>query len=134
MSNIKDITNLEQDFLEAKEYSEAQFQVILDLQEKIVRLESENKHLKLLVEQNVPLLELNSSDLSLGISNERLICETQINNLKMAATVRDLTLEETRKFETFVNILEKLKKKPDGNDITVRKMSDEELLKLVNNE
>jgi hypothetical protein len=129
-----DLNKMEQTFIEAKEYEQASLKVIVDLQRKLKDAQTENEHLKLMLSKNVPMLDMDTTDLTLGISNEQLICETQISNLKMAAMVRDLTLEETRKFQTFVDVLEKIKKKNDNVDITIRKMSDDELLKLVSNE
>lgn len=131
---MSDINDMEKSFLEAKEYEETSLKVIVDLQKKVKSLESENNHLKEMLSHNFPIIDINTDNLTLGVSNEQLICETQINNLKQAAVIRDLTLEETRKFQTFVEVLEKIKKKNDSNDITVRKMSNDELLRLATNE
>lgn len=127
---IKDISKLEDNFSELTEYSEAQFKTILNLQKEIEKLQSENRNLKLILEQNTPSI---IPDLGLGISNEQLICETQLQFLKEQAITRQLTMEEARKVELFSNVLEKVKgKKVDDNGASVHKLSEEELLKIVN--
>lgn len=134
MSDIKDIDGLKNDFLEMKEYSDSQFKVIVDLQKKNHALQEEIKSLKLLLEGNLPSLEI-KSDISLGLSNEQLICETQIFFLKQQAINRELTSEEARKFQIFVDTLEKIKKNPGHKDSGLEKLSEDDLLKLVvNNE
>lgn len=126
MSDIKD---LQEAFIEAKEFSNASARVISELQKKIQKLEGENESLKVMLEQNVPILhEIND----LGISPSRIICETQIALLKNRAVQAELTLEETRKFQIFSEILEKLKaEKDDGINTDI---SEEQLLKLVKND
>jgi hypothetical protein len=126
-----DIKDLEKGFNELQSYSDSQFSVIVDLQKEIARLESENKSLKSMLESNVPLL-VQGSDLGLGISNEQLICETQIVMLKEIAITRQLTAEEAKKFQIFVDILQKYKK-PEISDseYSISKMSEEELLKAA---
>jgi len=110
----------------------AQYEVIGKLQEKVRKLEEENKSLQLMLESSVPLVQNNIQDLSLGISNERLVCETQITRLKNKAVMSELTLEESRKFQIYVDILEKLKKEND--DGVKADISEEQLLQLVKNE
>jgi hypothetical protein len=126
-----DINDLEKEFQDLQSYSNAQFQVVLDLKKEITRLESENKSLRSMLETHTPAL-VQTTDLSLGISNEQLICETQICMLKEQAISRQLTKEEAQKFQIYVDILQKYKKSDNGEDFLVSKMTEEELLKVVN--
>src|SRR5262249_54053581 len=119
--DIKDITNLE---------LEAQYTVISNLQTQLKKVEEENKSLKLMLEGTVPLISNNVMDI--GISPSRIICETQIAILKNFAITRELTLEESKKFQIYVDILETLKKEKD--DGVKANISEDELLKLVKNE
>jgi hypothetical protein len=131
----KTIGDLEEGFQELQHYSDAQYKTISHLQQRIAQLESENNSLKVLVEQNLPALGMDTSNLVLGVSNEQLICETQLLNLKNVAVSRDLTMEETRKFQIFSDVLEKIKRKsPDEDEILVRKLTPAELLSIVSNE
>lgn len=124
-----DVKDLEQSFLEAKEYASASTRVISELQKKIQKLEDENKSLQLMLESNVPILH---NVTEIGISPSRIICETQIAFLKNSAVTRELTLEESRKFQIYTDILEKLKAEKD--DGVGAELTEEDLLKLVKNE
>lgn len=134
MSDIKNIDDLKNEYLEMKDYSDSQFRVITDLQKKNQALQEENKSLKLMLEGNLPSLEF-KSDIAIGLSNEQLICETQIFFLKQQATTRELTSEEARKFQIFVDTLEKIKKNPGHKSSGLEKLTEDDLLRLVvNNE
>lgn len=132
-----DINELEQGYLEtvkeeAQDYSDAQFKTIVSLQKKLSKLEEENASLKLMLESNLPTIGFTTEDLVSGISNEQLICETQILLLKQRAINGELTLEEARKFEVYTKILDGIKLKGNPRDnFNVSKISSEELLSLV---
>lgn len=113
-----------------KDFNEASFKVILDLQKKNEKLQEENKSLKLLLEGTVPIIQNTITDI--GVSNERIVCETQLAILKNSAIQRELTLEEARKLQIYVDTLEKIKEKKD--DGIKADISDEQLLQLVKNE
>jgi hypothetical protein len=121
---MKTTTDLEKAFNELQSYSDGQFKSIVDLKKQIKKLEEENASLK---SSNVPALNSNM----LGISNEQLVCETQIAILKDRAITRELTFEEAKKFAIFTEVLENIRKNSKSSDINVQKMSDDELLKLV---
>lgn len=131
MENIQD---LEKSFTELQEYSDTQFRTIIDLKKQIESLREENKNLR----ASIPNSEIVSvSDLSgLGISNEQLICETQIALFKERAVMRELSLEEAKKLQIYTTILSDIRKaKEETPDLNVQKLSDDELLQLVvNNE
>lgn len=130
--NIKD---LESNFTDLQTYSDAQFKTIVQLNQEIAKLKSENDSLKMMLDQNLPNIALQVSDLGIGISNEQLICETQILILKNDAMLRPLTMEETRKLEIFTNVLEKVKRSTlDPIQVEVNKLSDIDLLTILKNE
>lgn len=130
--NIKD---LESNFTDLQAYSDAQFKTIVQLNQEIAKLKSENDFLKMTLDQNHPTIALPVSHLGIGISNEQLICETQILILKNDAMIRPLTMEETRKLEIFTNVLEKVKRNTlDPVQVEVNKLSDTDLLTILKNE
>jgi len=124
---MKDVNDLEKSFNELQSYSDSQFKSIVELKKQIKKLEEENGSLKTMLESNLPSLSVDM----FGISNEQLICETQITILKDKAVTRELTFEEAKKFAIFSEVLENIKKNSKSSDINVQKMSDDELLKLV---
>jgi hypothetical protein len=124
---MKDIADLEKSFNDLQSYSDSQFKSIVELKKQIKRLEEENASLKKMMETNLPTLSFDG----LGISNEQLICETQITILKDKSITRELTFEEAKKFAIFTEVLDNLKKNSKSSDINVQKISDEDLLKMV---
>lgn len=90
-------------------------------------LETEFKQLK-----EAPPLEITENHT--GISNEQLICESQIYILKQRAMQKELNADEVRRFQILFDILEKIKKSTNSvEDVGINKMSTEEILKLVSN-
>jgi len=124
---MQDIQDLEKQFSELQNYSDSQFKSIVELKKQVKRLEEENASLKKMMESNLPAISFDG----LGVSNEQLVCETQITILKDKAITRELTYEEAKKFAIFTEVLESLKKSSKNSDINVQKLSDEELLKLM---
>jgi polyhydroxyalkanoate synthesis regulator phasin len=124
---MADINDLEKSFTDLQNYSDTQFKTIQELKKQVKKLEEENKSMKGMLENNLPSLTFDG----LGVSNEQLICETQITILKDKAITRELTFEEAKKFAIFTEVLENIRKASKGSDINVQKLSDEELLKLV---
>jgi hypothetical protein len=124
---MADIGDLEKSFTELQNYSDTQFKTIQELKKQIKKLEEEKASMKTMLENNLPTITFDG----LGVSNEQLICETQITILKDKAVTRELTFEEAKKFAIFTEVLENIKKSSKNSDINVQKLSDEELLKLV---
>lgn len=120
MIDIEDMQN---------EFNESQFAVIVSLQKKVSKLEEENKQLQKLLEGTTPVF---NTALEIGISNQRIIAETQLALLKNSAINRELTLEEARKLQIYVDVLEKITK--DKQDEVHAEVTEAELLQLVNNE
>jgi hypothetical protein len=131
MSEILDINQLEEGFHQLQEHSDSQFGEIQKLKETIARLETENKSLKLMIDTNLPQVGSQFVDLSLGISNQQLICEVQLTMLKDRAVTQELTIEEVKKVQILTDVLAKCKQGKTPNEISVSRMTDEELLKAA---
>lgn len=125
-----DIQDVEENFKSLQQFSDSQYKLIEDLTKKVNTLKAENDSLQQMLTGNLPNLEF-GNDGHIGISNEQLICETQICLLKDKACKGELNADETRKFATFVDVLEKLRKNKSDKDMSLTKMSDVDILKLV---
>lgn len=127
---MDDINSIESSFKDLQAYSDEQFHLINKLQAEIEKLKSENKSLQTMLAGNLPSLEFATPNI--GISNEQLICETQISLLKERALQKELNADESRRFAIFFEILEKIKKSAvNVDDVKVNAMPTEDLLKLV---
>lgn len=127
---MDDINSIEASFKDLQSYSDSQFHTINSLKQEVEKLKSENQSLKLMIDGNFPSLEFNPG--TMGISNEQLICETQISLLKERAMQKELNADEVRRFTQLFDVLEKIKKSAiNVDDVVVNKMTNEELLKLV---
>lgn len=133
-SSLVTIDDMSEKFQELQDYSDSQFKTIIDLQKKITKLEEERNALKTLLE-NTPLAPIQGDMLKGGfdgISNEQVICETQIALLKQAALNRALTLEECRKFDIYVNIMKDIRANQHQEaKVQVSQLSEEALLELM---
>lgn len=130
---MDDINSLEASFKDLQEYSDTQFHVTIAMQNEIDKLKSENQSLKTMLAGNLPSLEFAAPHLM--ISNEQLICETQISLLKERALQKELNADEVRRFAQLFEVLEKIKKSAvNVEDVFVNRMPTEELLKLVSND
>lgn len=130
--NIMDIKDLEENFNSLQDHSDAQFKTIVQLQQKLFESESKNKHLLQMIQQNLPSLEFDNLNIVNGVSNERLICETQITFLKERAVLGQLTLEETKKFDIFIKALDLLNKNvKDKDDIDAKLLPINDLISIA---
>jgi hypothetical protein len=128
---MADINDLEKSFNDLQEYSDNQFRTINSLKKEMEKLKEENKSLKVMLEGNTPAISFSEIG-GFGISNEQLVCETQIAILKDRAITRELTYEEAKKFAIFTEVLEGIKKNnAKTQDYSVEKMPIEELLKIA---
>jgi hypothetical protein len=96
---------------------------IQDLQNEIVKLKKEKKK-----SDNSTQISLDSS-----MSNEELICIQQINEFKEISSERELTLEETKKFEIITKILNNIRNetKKDNKNIPTDDITSENLINLL---
>jgi hypothetical protein len=115
---------------ELESFVEAQQKVIIQLNKKIQKLEYENNSLKDKT-KNQPSPLLKDLVISDNTSSEESICLMQIELLKQTSLGRELTLEETRKLETFTKILQSLKLRDKSKDNIREVIETKDLLKLV---
>lgn len=131
MSGIDSLTKQFKDFAELKAYSDSQYKLIIDLSKKISDLEAEKAHLKKLLESNSGNLILPDKKELENIPDEESIARMQLALLRNEAINRELTLEETKKFEIYTKILLSIKGKPTKDDGPKKPLSTEDLLKLA---
>ena len=125
------IEKMEKEFVDLQEYSSSQFSVIVSLQKKIKDLEDQNRSLQGMLNGSVHNIRLNVSDIIPGISNEEMICETQINFLRQNAMQRELTKEECQKFQILSDVLERLRKTNDKSDHKTDVLQDAQILSII---
>jgi uncharacterized protein YydD (DUF2326 family) len=119
------------DFKSLQEFACAQNTTILQLSKKVQTLESKLKHAEDLLKTTVPNI---SSQLP-GVKDftqddSEYICTVEIAKLKSFTRERELTLEESRKLDTYYKILNNINSKPKVEK-EVEKLPTSELLKLV---
>lgn len=102
MDEFKSIDQLKKEILTlTRENKAAMLTIDKLLKDANVKTE-EIKHLQSLVSQTVPVIKKESQKLSLAVSPEEEIAQTQLERLRQAAKSRILTLEETRMFDLLV--------------------------------
>jgi hypothetical protein len=118
------------DFGELKEYSNAQFNTIIELNKQINKLKEENEHLQRLLETGVA--KQSAGDLSpFVLSPEEEICLTQLRILNDISKRSSLTLEECRKVEIYSKVLNSLRNAPKEIKGEHKSVDTKELLKLA---
>lgn len=110
-----------------QKFKEAQFRQILKLQEEISKLQTENFHLKSLLQASVPI---SKEIVKEALATEELIAEAEINKLKNISDKQLLTLDECRRLTEYVKILQNRRKKESTPEET-KTLTDEELLNLL---
>jgi len=122
------------EFGELKSFAESQMKTIQELSKRIVTLEQERDHLKHILETTTDLLEKPKILLFENYNNdEEVIAKQQLAMLKQRSDTSELTLEETKKVAEYSKILRELGQKKDNKkEIEVKALSDDELLKLLN--
>ena len=118
MSNVIDLVQVFKTFKndrEKQEFLEAQFNVMLDFQKKIKTLEEENKHLKELLEKNVPSVNLS---LPIIITPEEFLIDSQIAILEARGRQKsvELTLEEVKKLDLLLKNKKMIKDGKETNN------------------
>lgn len=137
-----DINQLVKDFKtfeELKAFCESQMKQILIMAKKIKDLEEKNKQL------SKPSNEINNLALVPASSNlptnrpnlmleddAKTIAQVQLRMLRDEAFNRELTLEEVKKLDIFNKVLNVKEEKDKPIDVSVKKLSNEELLKQIN--
>lgn len=110
--------------VELQLYCDTQYKTILSLNEQILTLKGEIAHMKELLHSKVERLE---------VSPEQAICEIQIRRLLESTSMRELTLEETKRLDLLVKNLYLAKGQNAAlvADFTKSPLSEEALLLLV---
>lgn len=121
---VEEFTN----YAELLEFSKAQHKTIVELTRKVNNLEKKLKNTN-----NSKLITKEDSEI-LRVSDEEIICRTQLNLLREIAMERELTLEETRKVDMYSKILIALNDKPKTIELKTKNMKDDELLAVLENE
>ena len=121
---------------------DSQYKTIIELSQKIQKLEQENKTLKEDAKSKaaftgnsniIKLPEKEGEIVKLAKTDQEVICTMQLFHIKNNALDRELTLEEARKVEIYSKILNTLNSKDDSKDAEFKKLSDEDLLKELEN-
>lgn len=111
---------------ELKEYCERQYQEILNLLKLNKKLEEEVGHLKKLLVGGIPLIQT-----PIQITNEELVCIKQINDLKAISDCQTLTLEESKKLDTYVKVLRLIRSNSKEAKDILKDVNTDDLLKVV---
>jgi len=123
---------------ELRQYCDSQYRVIVQLNKKIVSLEEENKHLKEMLTKSTPILEEENETIAIykDITDELAVCLMQIKLLRDRCSngMTELTFEEAKKLDIYTKLLIQLKTGEKPEESLTKTLSDEELLKLLNEE
>lgn len=111
---------------ELKEYCERQYQEIVKLLSLNKKLEEEVEHLKKLLVSGIPIIQSPAQ-----ISAEELVCIKQINDLKSISDCQTLTLEESKKLDTYVKVLRLIRSNSKEAKDILKDVNTDDLLKVV---
>lgn len=128
---IEDIADQFREYADLQRFAESQLRLINSLSRQVVELEQERNHLKTLLENNIPLIEVPDEKTLSESSDSETICKVQLNFLKKASLDRELTLEETKKVETYTKILQSFRVKKDKEKDAAKELNDADLLSLA---
>lgn len=133
MSDIKKLVNSFKTDDELHMFISAQQSSIIEVSKKIKSLEDENEKLKKQIEiYKLGQVAKDSEALGLmGDGQSEIICKTQIDLLKSASDERLLTLEESKKLDTYVKILGQISLAKKTKDSGLKDKSDAELFQLI---
>jgi hypothetical protein len=120
---------------ELKNYSQAQYQTILDLSKKLKRSEAEleilREKLEVLSAQMTNQEVLQKEEGIFDITDEETVCLTQLALLRNLALTRELTTEEAKKFEIFHKVINTIRNRKPSNKSSLSDLSTEDLVKLI---
>lgn len=135
MSDLKKLLNSFKTDEELKAYIEAQQHSFIEMSKKMKALEDLNANLtRQIGELTTELQWGKASELdTTNISNSELICLTEIGKLKITTSERPLTLEEAKKLDLYVKVLQIMTSKKSKQD-EFKDFDTEKLLKIVQNE
>jgi hypothetical protein len=119
------------DLATLREFATAQNTTILQLSKKVQNLEAKLKHSEELLKTTVPNISSQLPGIKVVAEDDaEYICTVEIAKLKARTLEESLTLEESRKLDTYYKILNNINSKPKIEK-EVKEESTEDLLKLV---
>lgn len=142
MSDNDSIDKMSEKFTSAEElkaYSDAQYKTILNQSKEISKLKAENNKLRDEVERLAKEVSVSSAQLALNpatksqfdTSDEETICVVQLAMLKQISLSRELTSDETKRFEIFTKTLKLIRGQTTEKEEPTKRLSNEELLALM---
>lgn len=115
---------------ELRTYCNSQYQIIVKLQKKTAELEEKNRHLEELL-KNSGNLPVSSREILLNPDNDEQIAREQLQLLKIQSSQRELTLEETKRFEVYAKFLNNKFNNSKTIVVESKKLQTDELLALA---
>lgn len=113
---------------ELKAYASAQYTTILNLNDQLTSAKAEVAHLKEMLDASVPNIKKSAL---LAASPQEEACKREIYKLNQRSLTNPLTLEETKKLEIYTKLLLAIENKAKPTDESLKDLSDEELMSLV---
>lgn len=129
--NILKMAKSFKDLAELQAYCDSQYKTIVELSKKLNRLEEEKRQLELDLSKAGGSPSGTSLVLDQNISNEELICLTQLQLLKDISDRGCLTLEESRKFDIFTKTLKDIRTSSKDTGEKFKNLDDDALLALL---
>lgn len=117
-----------------QEYAQAQETTILQISKKIQKYEDQIKHLEELLKTTVPTISSQLPGVKINANSDaEYICVIEIAKLKNRASLAEdvLTLEESRKLDTYYKILNNINSKPNKVEKDAEQLPTENLLQIV---
>jgi len=130
--NIKDVSDQFAELVELQAYSNAQTKTIIDLTKKLKSSEDELKHLKMLLDKSVPMIQ--PENLKNSATDEEQIARQQLYYLKLKSEKDELTLEEAKRVEIYTRMLTQINNSPKSFDAKAKNLKTEDLLALASSE
>lgn len=130
-----DIIKMSKDFKQIAELelqNKAQFKVITNLTKQNQELQDKVKHLESMLHKTSPVVVQqfdSKSTLTDGEGEPEVdICRAEILKLRNKSMVSELTLEDSKKLETYTKIITAAKNIPKTIEIKAKKLSTDDLL------
>ncbi len=119
------------EYSQLMEYASAQEKTILQISKKLQKAEEERDYYKKLSESSPGISNQPKELQKIDGNQTEDICHNEIYKLKEVSSMRELTYEETKKLEIYFKVLTQINHNTKPLDVPAKKMTDEQLLKLV---
>lgn len=130
MFKIDSLVDQFKEVSEWKDFAESLQKTILDLTHKNKALIEEVEHLRKLLESTTPMLVTDKS-IGFATDDEETICRMEIAKLRDRSAKSELNYEESKKLDTYVSILLKLRQQPKTIQTKAKALTTDELNKLA---